>query len=319
MSGCGRRRLPSRIADALTPFHRYTRRQLTAERAARFESRSGLAWVTAFGIDPGPAYSQSCAFCNQTHRDPKRAWRRLAGQFITCMCSDQHDCTIHQALLIVESHPTPRKWQSLGHCAGAVSSSWVNGGRPQRSGLNSSRLLSTSSACAASAASSCGSGTITTGLRRADRGLGLCYGTCSARLVRHALHARADRHLEAAHPSAGCMHCLTREVICKRAEGGHTSPKQPYASGRHKHRCVMERWGELGLWGDVLLCAPKRLRGQGGSTVDWATQLPTAATAVGRAAHMPAAFAATTPVGASSKTRHSDGAAGGENPVAAAR
>ena len=55
----------------------------------------------------------------------------------------------------------------------AFSLSCANAGRPQRSGLNSSRLLSTSSACTASAASSCGSGTITTDLRRHTEELAL--------------------------------------------------------------------------------------------------------------------------------------------------
>lgn len=63
----GSRRLVSLIADALTPFHRYTRRQLTAERAARL--KPGLAQQRSDCIRQHPniplIFSGGCFSCNQ--------------------------------------------------------------------------------------------------------------------------------------------------------------------------------------------------------------------------------------------------------------
>ena len=44
MFASGSRRLVSLVADAPTPFHRYTLRQLTEERAARLKARLALLW-----------------------------------------------------------------------------------------------------------------------------------------------------------------------------------------------------------------------------------------------------------------------------------
>ena len=108
----------------------------------------------------------------------------------------------------------------------------------------------------------------------------------------------------------------------KRAQGGHVSPKQPRTLGPAPVTSTDAAPHLPGACGAVAPLSAPVTRGRLQllySINTLVTQLPTTMEDSVVAAHMPAAFAATTPVGASSKTRHSAGAAGGENPAAAAR